>query len=211
METTNLKFSVFNEDFIANVYENVFNPNINCLFLQVMLRIRLYSMLLGILLSFTLKAQFISAVIGVDGLTCSACSFATEKSLLKLESIDSVYMQLEENTATVFFKPGKKVNMTDVAKKVVDAGFSVRSVIAVVNIEKVTVTSDYCWNYENDTYHFIKLDAEKELNGTVQLKFIGDKFMPSKEFKKWKLFCKNACAAVVPQAPYSHDYYVTIP
>lgn len=167
-------------------------------------------MLLGLMLVFSLKAQIKSAVIGVDGLTCSACSFATEKSLLKLETIDSVFMQLEENTATVFFKTGKKINMSDVAKKVVDAGFSVRTLTALVNVGELSVTPDYCWNYENDTYHFIKLDAVKELKGDVQLKFIGDRFMPSKEFKKWKLYCKNACLPGITQAPYSQDYYVTI-
>ena len=175
-----------------------------------MLKKRIYSILLGLLIGLSVKAQFKYAVVGVDGLTCSACSFATEKSLLRLEAIDSVYMQLEENTATVFFKQGKKVNMKEVARKVVDAGFSVRSIVAAVNIGQVNVTPDYCWSYENDLYHFVKLETPKELKGEVQLKFIGDRFMPSKEFKKWKLYCKNACTPGNMQAPYSQDYYVTI-
>jgi copper chaperone CopZ len=156
-------------------------------------------------------AQFKSAVVGVDGLTCSACAFATEKSLLKLDVIDSVFMQLEENTATLFFKPGKKVDMTAVAKKITDAGFSVRSLTALVDVGQLRVTPDYCWPYENDIYHFIKLASEKELKGVVQLTFVGEKFMPSKEFKKWKLYCKNACTTGIAAAPYSKDYYVTIP
>jgi copper chaperone CopZ len=167
--------------------------------------------LLCLICNLAVKAQFKSAVVGVDGLTCSACSFATEKSLLKLDVIDSVYMQLQENTATIFFKPGKKVDMTAVAKKVTDAGFSVRSLTAWVDVGQLTVTPDYCWSYENDLYHFIKLTGDKELKGMVQLKFVGDKFMPTKEFKKWKLYCKNACTASITPAPYSKDYYVTIP
>jgi copper chaperone CopZ len=172
------------------------------------MRVIFYSFLL-LLISISTRAQFKSAVIGVDGLTCSACSFATEKSLKKLESIDSVYMQLEENTATVFFKSNAKVNMNDVAKKVVDAGFSVRNITALMNVGKLSITPDYCWSYENDVYHFVKVDA-KELNGEIQLKFIGDKFMPAKEFRKWKMYAKNACTSAIPQAPYSHHYYVTI-
>ncbi len=50
------------------------------------------------------NAQFISAIVGIDGLTCSACSYATEKSILKLIFVDSVYMELDKNIATVFFK-----------------------------------------------------------------------------------------------------------
>lgn len=155
-------------------------------------------------------AQFKSAIVGVDGLTCSACAFATEKSLLKLDVIDSVYMQLEENTATIFFKPGKKIDMTAVSKKITDAGFSVRSFIALVDVGQLAVTPDYCWVYDNDTYHFVKLAGDKELKGIVQLKFIGDKFMSPKEFKKWKLYCKNACIPVITPTPYSKDYYVAI-
>ena len=197
-------------DLTTNVWENIFNPNFKCLILPVMPKIRLYSMLLWLIISFAGKAQFKSAVIGVDGLTCSACSFATEKSLLKLQTIDSVYMQLEENTATVFFKLGAKINMNDVAKKVVDAGFSVRNLIALVNVGELKLAPDFCWSYENDVYHFVKITAAAELKGDVHLQFIGDKFMPAKEFKKWKLYCKNACATSITQAPYSHNYYVTI-
>jgi copper chaperone CopZ len=178
---------------------------------MITIKINGYILLLCLICNLAGMAQFKSAVVGVDGLTCSACSFATEKSLLKLEVIDSVHMQLEENTATIFFKPGKKVDMTAVAKKVTDAGFSVRSLIALVDVGQLTVTPDYCWVYENDVYHFIKLSADKKLKGTVQLTFVGDKFMSSKEFKKWKLYCKNACTPGTTPAPYSKDYYVTIP
>lgn len=199
----------------------------------MMIRTKWYMLLMWLICSLGGIAQFKSAVIGVDGLTCSACSFATEKSLLKLEVIDSVHMQLQENTATVFFKPGKKVDMADVSKKITDAGFSVRSLVALVDVGQLTVTSDYCWNYENDVYHFIKITGDsqpgsikpgltgdkyvsqssgtKELKGLVQLKFIGDKFMSPKEFKKWKLYCKNACSPGTTSSPYSKDYYVTIP
>ncbi len=169
-----------------------------------------YNLLCCLFLTVAAKAQIKSAVIGVDGLTCSACSFATEKSLLKLGTIDSVFMQLEENTATVFFKKNTKVNMTDVARKVVDAGFSVRSMTALINVGQLHVTPDYCWNYQDDIYHFVKMDEPKELNGEVHLKFIGEKFMSSKEFKKWKLYSKTTCSEVLPQTPYSKNYYVTM-
>lgn len=161
-------------------------------------------------IQFKANAQFQSAVIGVDGLTCSACSFATQKSLLELKSVDSVDMQLEKNTATVYFKKGEKVNVKDLAKKVVDAGFSVRSITATLKVKELEVSPDYCWNYEGDQYHFIKLEAPKKISGEVQLTFVGEKYMPGKEFKKWKMYFKNACASNAAPTPYSQDYYVTI-
>lgn len=167
-------------------------------------------LLLGSIFHFSGAAQYKSAKIGVDGLTCSACSFATQKSLMELKSVDSVHMELEQNTATVFFKEGQKVNVKELAKKVVDAGFSVRSITATINVNEIEAVPDGCWRYENDTYHFIKLDAPKKLNGDVQLTFIGEKFMSPKEFKKWKMYSKNTCAPNGASNPYSQDYYVTI-
>jgi copper chaperone CopZ len=167
-------------------------------------------LLFSFLFHFTGAAQYKSAVIGVDGLTCSACSFATQQSLLELKAVDSVHMQLEQNTATVFFKEGQKVSIKDLAKKVVDAGFSVRSITATIHVKEVDAIPDGCWGYENDTYHFIKLDAPKKINGEVQLTFIGEKFMQPKEFKKWKMYSKNTCNSNGAPNPYSQDYYVTI-
>ena len=161
-------------------------------------------------LHLTGAAQFKSAVIGVDGLTCSACSFATQKSLLELKSVDSVYMQLEQNTATVFFKTGEKVSVKDLAKKVTDAGFSVRSITATIEIKELNVTPGYCWNYENDTYHLKKLDASTKLNGDVQFIFIGKRYMSATEYRKWMMYAKDTCPSNGAKTPYSEDYYVTI-
>jgi len=196
---SNVKF--FQSQFKFVIFTDSMKVSINPIFC-----IALFSLLFHL----TGAAQFKSAVIGVDGLTCSACSFATEKSLLELKSIDSVHMQLEQNTATVFFKAGQKVNMKDVAQKVVDAGFSVRSITAVITIKELTVTPDYCWNYENDTYHFIKLNEVQKLNGDILLTFIGEKYMPPKEFKKWKTYSENRCGSTGAQTPYSQNYNVTI-
>ncbi|HET6225090.1 MAG TPA: heavy metal-associated domain-containing protein [Bacteroidia bacterium] len=178
--------------------------------MKTMVSKSLLLVLFGFILHFTGVAQYKSAVIGVDGLTCSACSFATQKSLLELKSVDSVHMELETNTATVYFRPGQKVNVKDLAKKVVDAGFSVRSISATLNVNEWNATPNGCWSYENDMYHFMKLDAPKKLNGEIQLTFIGEKFMPAKEFKKWKMYSKNTCPPNGVQTLYSQDYYVTI-
>ncbi|MBK7181774.1 MAG: heavy-metal-associated domain-containing protein [Bacteroidetes bacterium] len=156
------------------------------------------------------NAQFISAIVGIDGLTCSACSYATEKSILKLIFVDSVYMELDKNIATVFFKKNIPVSIKSLSQKVYDAGFAVRSIHAIVNIEPTTITNDYCLILENNLYHFIKIDGEKKLSGPTNIKFIGEKLMQKQEFKKWKLFCSSSCKSqMIPTI--KNEYFVTIP
>lgn len=172
------------------------------------------SILLFLLFCFPSLAQFTSAKVGIDGLTCSACSFATEKSIKKLDFVDSVFMELDKNIATVYFKKNMLVSIPALGKKVKDAGFAVRSLYAVFNFNEVTVTNDYCFVYENNVYQFIKLAAEKKLNGFVSIQFIGENYMPKKEFKKWKLYCTSACkSALSPSvlSPAKNEYYVTLP
>jgi len=145
------------------------------------------------LLCISLNAQFKSATIGIDGLTCSACSFSTEKSIKKLEFVDSIYMELGKNIATIYFKKDKPVSIDQLAKKVVDAGFAVRSIYATFNFNNLTITNNYCFVYENNIYQFIKMNSEQTLNGFISMQFIGENYMQKKEFKKWKLFCSYSC------------------
>lgn len=76
-------------------------------------------------------ARFTSAVIGIDGLTCSACSFSTEQSIRKLDFVENVNMELNENMATITFKKDKEISIDAIVRRVYAAGFSVRSVKAI--------------------------------------------------------------------------------
>lgn len=156
------------------------------------------------------KAQFISATIGIDGLTCSACSFSTEKSIRKLHFVDSVYMELDKNIATVYFKKNTIVSIQQLAQKVYDAGFAVRSMYVLFNFSDVTVTNDFCFLYENNIYHFIKVNNEKNLKGVVSIKFIGEKFMTKKEYKIWRFYCNSTCTTLITPE-IRNEYFVTIP
>lgn len=162
-----------------------------------------------ILLYFSSNAQFKSATIGIDGLTCSACSFSTEKSIKKLDFVDSVYMQLDKNIATIYFKKEKPISIYELSKKITDAGFAVRSIYAVFNFNDVTVTNNYCFIYENNVYQFIKTDTEKKLNGFVSIQFAGEEYMQKKEFKKWKILCTNSCIDLI--TPNIKKQYYIIP
>lgn len=131
------------------------------------------------------NAQFINVKVKVNGLTCSACSFATQKSLQELDFIDSVDMDLNTNFALVTFKPSKKVDIDLISQKVYDAGFSVGSLTAEYTFNSFQANSHACFDYMEDAYSFVET-KDTLLNGPSTLLFIGKKFMNKTELKKWK-------------------------
>lgn len=133
-----------------------------------------------------LNAQITKAIVGINGLTCSACSFATEKSIRQLNFVDSVNMDLVNNIATVYFSKTIKVNLDEVSKKVYDAGFSVRSLEAFFYFNQVSVSPHFCFEYANDSYNFFEVKETQLLNGEVKLKLIAKKYMTKAEYKLWK-------------------------
>jgi len=53
-----------------------------------------------------------------------------------------------------FFKKDTKVSIEKIAKAVKDAGFSVRYLSANFNFNNVSVSENFCWNYEGEQYDF---------------------------------------------------------
>ena len=144
----------------------------------------------------SLKAQFLWAEVGVDGLTCSACSRSVEMSIVKLNFVDSVVMNLEHTEGKIYFKKNTKVEMDKIAQAVVDAGFSVRFLKAafLFNAGSVffapSVSGKNQFVYENTIYQFLK-PLDKTLSGETTITFIGKKFLSKKEFAHWKNELKN--------------------
>ena len=58
-----------------------------------------------------IQAQFIKAELQASGLTCSMCSFATQKSLQTLDFIDSIGTDLDHTIFMIYFKPNSIVNL----------------------------------------------------------------------------------------------------
>jgi copper chaperone CopZ len=142
--------------------------------------------------TFNLHAQFSWAEIGVDGLTCSACTRSVEMQIRKLDFVDSVNMNLEHTDGKIYFKKGATVNIEKIAQAVVDAGFSVRFLQAGFEFKNQQVSENSCYSFENNTYQFLGVDS-KTLNGEVVMKFIGKKYLPEKDLSKWKPKMKSSC------------------
>ncbi len=140
-----------------------------------------------------LFAQFITAEIGVDGLTCSQCQLGVEMSIKKLDFIQNIEINLEHTDGKIIFKPGAKVDMNKLAKAITDAGFSVRFIKANFNFINLNVSNNFCFAYEGDNYQFIKA-GNQLLNGEKTIKLVGKNFMATKEYKAIKADLKQICS-----------------
>ena len=139
-------------------------------------------------------AQFSTAKIGINGLTCSACSKSVHLALKKLPFVDSVAMDLKNTEARILFKKGSSVDIEQLAKAVENAGFSIRYVNAYYRFKNTVMNSNTCLN--DGSYHFQFINADnKTLNGEVKLIFIGKQYMSDKDLKVYQSSLKNKCTS----------------
>lgn len=155
----------------------------------------------------SLRAQFQKVLVKVDGLTCAACSYATQHAILQLDFVSDVQMDMNTNMATVTFKSGKKVDIAQVAEKVKEAGFSVGALTAAFDISGAEMAeSKSSFTYKTDTYHLLG-GHDRSLSGIVNVKFVGDAYMKKSELKKWKSDLKNAGSGA---AQGQSVYYIAV-
>jgi copper chaperone CopZ len=130
------------------------------------------------------SAQQISAVeMQVNGLTCSMCSQATEKSLRTLNYVSNVNPDLNKNVFVVSFKKDGAVNFDQLHKKVKDAGFSVGNLAATINFNQAKVDGNGQLVIGNTVYRFANV-KDKVLNGPVKVNVIDKNFISNAAFKQ---------------------------
>jgi copper chaperone CopZ len=138
------------------------------------------------LLAFTATAahaQFIKAELQVNGLTCSLCSKATEKSLRTLDFIEDIKVDLNRNIFLLTFKKEASVNLDQISKKVENAGFFVNNLKATFNFDNVKVLNNY-FSYTGNTYHLINA-GNKPLSGSLVFTVVDKGFAPASVYKKY--------------------------
>jgi copper chaperone CopZ len=128
-------------------------------------------------------AQFIKAELQVNGLTCSLCSKATEKSLRTLDFIGDIKVDLNRNIFLLTFKKEASVNLDQISKKVENAGFFVNNLKATFNFDNVKVLNNY-FSYTGNTYHLLN-GGNKQLTGPVVFTVVDKGFAPSSVYKKY--------------------------
>jgi len=148
-----------------------------------MKNIKYYIVLLLLLISLKSEAQLKSVEMNVSGLTCSMCSFATEKALRTLDFVQDVNTDLNTNTFIITFKEGKKVSFDQIKRKVEGAGFSVFIFKTVYDFKNQEVKNGYTLDAGGSELEFINT-KKQSLNGDVKLTVLDKGFVSAEAYKK---------------------------
>jgi copper chaperone CopZ len=163
---------------------------------------KVVSVLLCFIFSLNVSAQFKSATVGIDGLTCSMCSLGVQKSIEKLKFIQEVKVDLNANTAYIEFKDAVMVDMKEVIKSIYDAGFSVRNLTARYSFNESTTPTSPFFQFENYTYIVLEQRAGKILTNTVEVQFVDKKFSDTRDYKKHKSTIDKTSKNLLEQLHY---------
>src|SRR5690606_14870988 len=136
------------------------------------------TILLNLICVLNSQAQFSSAVININGLTCSQCSRSVEMQLKKISSIQKIDMDLKHTTATIHFKQNVTVDLTAVAKAVTNAGFSVGKFTTTIASKNLQHVKDFC--YKTSKQHLQSINKPINNTNTYTLQLLGKQFGTSK-------------------------------
>jgi copper chaperone CopZ len=123
--------------------------------------------------------------VGVNGLTCSLCTRSVERSISRLDFVDSVVMSLEKTEGRIYLKTGEPADLKKIAKAVVDAGFSVRFLRLEFNFNDVPISQDGYFSYQGQKYQWLQF-KDGLAKGDISLTLVDEGFLPRKESGQWK-------------------------
>lgn len=123
--------------------------------------------------------------IGVNGLTCSMCTRSVEMSIRRLDFVDTVVMSLEKAEGRIYFESNLPVSFEQIAKAVVNAGFSVRFIKVQFNFNDIEIGTDGLFSYQGQLFKWIDFKT-KPNKAQVALKLVDEGFLPKKESSQFK-------------------------
>lgn len=112
------------------------------------------------------------------GLTCAMCSYSTQKSLEKLDFIESITPDLEATSFKLEFKEDTFVDFDLIQEKVEDAGFFVGSIEIIFN-DNIIAENDKHNLINGNLFHFFT-DEKIETNVFT---IVDKKFIRKSEYK----------------------------
>lgn len=119
-----------------------------------------------------------------SGLTCSMCSKAIYKSLVKLPSVEKVDADIQTSSYTIFLKPGSKVVLADFKKAVQDAGFSVAALRVKTIFTQSAVSPGAELIIEGNRIYFPGVEKQV-LEGPRTLLLIDKGYLSEKDRRKY--------------------------
>ena len=129
------------------------------------------------------SAQVQKVNLQASGLTCAMCSKAIYKAVSAISFVDTVLVNIEASTYDIRFNSDATPQFDQIAKAVVDAGFSVANLTVVVNFNKQNVDKNGLLTLDGIQYKIMGT-SPATLQGSKKLQLIGKQYMLPKDFKK---------------------------
>ena len=123
--------------------------------------------------------------VGINGLTCSLCTRSVDRSISRLEFVDSVTMSLENTEGRIYLKDVETIDLKRITKAITDAGFSVRFVRLQFDFRDTRIDQDGFFSFKGRRYQWLQFKS-KALPNAVALTLIDEGFLPKKESNQWK-------------------------
>lgn len=154
---------------------------------------KILSLAMGMILWSNISfSQINRASLQASGLTCALCAKSIYTNLTSLDFIDSVDTDLETSSFLLVFKPGSKLDINAIRKKVEDAGFSVSKLLLKVDQAGLAIGHDKKVKIGDNVFHFIDVKAQQSPS-SFEIRVIDQKFLSAKEFKKKTAGSKISC------------------
>ncbi|MET0637688.1 MAG: heavy metal-associated domain-containing protein [Chitinophagaceae bacterium] len=138
------------------------------------------------------NAQFTSAGLRANGLTCAMCSNAINKALLKLPFIQTVKPDIKNSTFQITFKEGQDINPDAIKDAVEDAGFSVGRLELSGDLSGDSVANDKHIRIGGSVYHFLDV-GEQVINANTKIVVVDKDFLSLKQYKKISSASSMSC------------------
>jgi len=134
------------------------------------------------------------------------CAKSVENSIRKLDFVENVSMNLNDNSALVTFRKNKPISIFKLADKVYDSGFSIHSITAEYLFNNVSIDDYSIINENMGQFCFIETGILK-LDGIHTIIFLNKSLISRKEFNHWEQWTKEASKKIEKNTPV---YYVTL-
>jgi copper chaperone CopZ len=129
------------------------------------------------------SAQVQKVNLQASGLTCAMCSKAIYKAVSAISFVDTVLVNIEASTYDIRFDKETTPRFDQIAKAVVDAGFSVANLTVMVNFDKQAVDKNGLFTLDGINYKLMGTPPTT-LQGSKKMQLIGKQYMLPKDLKK---------------------------
>lgn len=136
-----------------------------------------------LIISVQVNAQFKEATLQASGLTCSMCSKAIYKALIAIDFVSNVKSDIDNSAFVIQFKENAIINFDALEKAVTNAGFSVANLKVLTTFSNVSIKKDAHIVMQGKTFHFLNAPATI-LNGEKEITIVDKNFTSAKTFKK---------------------------